>query len=131
MSGAVIQFFRFKQFSSLLTGGVALCLFNISINFVNPVSPPHAGVFLGNEIESFVEFLMEELGSYEDFLKEYDENESESALQKAMGFFVGVLHSAPNFSYTFFHPLPAMPGRYILFSYSAFLTISTPPPKVV
>lgn len=131
MSGAGIEFFRFQSFRVLLTRIVALCLFNISINFINPVSSPQAGIFLSNEIESFVEFLVEELGSYEDFLKEYPETESESALQKAAGFFVCVLNPAPRFSYTFRDTPSAVPGRSIFFSYSAFLAISTPPPKVV
>lgn len=129
MPGVLIGFFRLKQLSVTLTLSVALCLFNISINFLNPVDLPDERDFSDNEIESFAEFVVEEVGACDDFFKEYDENESESSLQKSTITFLGVLHSSLQISYSSFCQVQPAFNPNTLFQYSAFLTISTPPPK--
>lgn len=131
MPGVLIGFFRVKQLSVSLTLSITLCLFNISINFLNPVGLPEERNFSGNEIESFAEFLVEEVGEYDDFFKEYDDNESESSFQKTAGSFLCVLNSSLDLSYSSFCQAPPAPDGHILFQYSAFLNISTPPPKMV
>lgn len=131
MPGAIIEFFRLKTVSVPLTLSVALYLFNISINFINPAYLPEEQEFSRNEIESFAELLLEEVGDCKDFFREYDEQESESSLQKHSVSFLYVLNPSLNLAYSPFYQDPPAANRYILFQYSAFLNISTPPPKPV
>lgn len=98
---------------------------------VDPVSAYAKEDLSVNDIESFVEFLVEEIADFDDFFKEYDDFETESSLQKSAPLFLCIPAPSFNLSPAFCIRQDRGFNAGVQRVDAAFLNISTPPPKAV
>ncbi len=123
----LVSVFRKGKMSRMFILLMALYLFNISIDFSDPRTAHFKEDLSINEIESFVELILEEVADFENAFEEQAESDREHGTVSHALLFIPVKdfeipHTVLFYqiSYTSLYPISA---------YSATLDIFTPPPK--
>lgn len=130
----MLTYIRNSKLSRILWGIMALHIFNISVDTVDP-TPHHVAEDLSfNDQESIVEIFVEQVLGYEDAIKEYDDNDIEANNSKKSQ---KVQLSTVVFQYppSFFTLQMDLVEKKFCLEYEAqllkgFKQISIPPPRV-
>jgi hypothetical protein len=127
----LIRVFRNTTLGKILSIGIALYIFNISIDSVDATTLTGKEDLITNDIESFAELIVEEMANCEDFFQEFDDQETESTVQKTAVACFGII--VPTFTLAPIVSEDEQPtGKtYVAIAYNTFFTITSPPPEIV